>query len=466
MCGIVGVASAYTNGFSSAEADMFDSMLFVDTMRGWDSTGAFVVDKHANVSIAKEASEGPKFLRTPEYKKLRGEAVWKGIFMVGHNRAATRGSVSDENAHPFWVDDKIVLVQNGTYNGSHKHHKDTAVDTDAIAHVIAEEDDIEKALQKIDAAYALVWFNAETKQLNMIRNTQRPLFLAHSKDMRAMYWASERDTILWAAGRTKQELHGDPYMLEEGMLAQLSIQDSSWGVEYKKLNYRFQQQHAPKSSVFHGVNFGSNGFRSRSPNYSPWPDDSSLACAYNSADEDGWGNIGNGSRSVAQNSSEYRRRGLVAADDVQFPFVEIIVNKYKHALADPVDTRDAVERFAEQRRSADKNGGLVVELVDIEPANENAHCTTWWAYGHALDATGEKHKADVVVYWLVHNKTHSEAISYVTDYMYRVNVRAPTVRQMSDVAGRTRTYACVFGSDITSIPLIGSEAGKEKTDAA
>ena len=117
MCGIVGVVSKHTNGFSSPEMDMFQNMLFVDTMRGWDSTGVFGVDNYGNVGIAKAAMHGADFICTKEFKEFKSHAIKNGIFAVGHNRAATRGTINDENAHPFYVEDKIVLVQNGSWRG-------------------------------------------------------------------------------------------------------------------------------------------------------------------------------------------------------------------------------------------------------------------------------------------------------------------------------------------------------------
>ena len=134
MCGIVGIATKQFNGFTNAEGDMFRDMLYLDAFRGWDSTGVFGVDKHSNVQVHKEASQAADFIHTDEFKKFKGELVQRGLFAVGHNRAATRGEVVDKNAHPFVIDDKIVLVQNGTWRGDHKKIKDTAVDTEALAH--------------------------------------------------------------------------------------------------------------------------------------------------------------------------------------------------------------------------------------------------------------------------------------------------------------------------------------------
>jgi hypothetical protein len=81
------------------------------------------------------------------------------------------------------------LVHNGTVWGDHKKLKDVEVDSEAIAHIIASEPDPEVALKKINAAYALIWYDIEKKQLNIIRNKERPL--AWVETPTAFYLASE-----------------------------------------------------------------------------------------------------------------------------------------------------------------------------------------------------------------------------------------------------------------------------------
>lgn len=245
MCGIVGLISAYSNGLTNNEADAFGDMLFVDTLRGWDSTGIFGVSKHGNVQILKEASSGPDFLQTKDYKEFRSAAIREGKIIVGHNRAATRGTINDRNAHPFHVDDRIVLVQNGTYFGDHKHHKDVEVDTEAVAHVIAEHESVEEALQKVNAAYALAWYNVQKQTLNLIRNHQRPLWLGETKSG-AFLFASELPTILWAAGRNNLSLKDFPVELTPFTLVEFYANKQQSVVRKDiALNASFQNKHSP-----------------------------------------------------------------------------------------------------------------------------------------------------------------------------------------------------------------------------
>lgn len=244
MCGIVGVLTSFHNGLSWNETKIFRDMLFLDQLRGMDSTGTFSVSNKGNVDILKGAMHGTDFVQHKDFDDFCQGATRNGMFVVGHNRAATRGTVKDENAHPFWVDDKIILVQNGTYKGDHKHLKDTEVDTHAIAHVLAEEEDVEKAMQKIDAAYALVWYNVKEKSLNILRNDERPLFIAYT-DTGTMLFASEPEFILFSASRQNTKLKGKPYLLKDHSLFTATINSGGgWSSTNKDVDtkYRFQFQ--------------------------------------------------------------------------------------------------------------------------------------------------------------------------------------------------------------------------------
>ena len=196
MCGIVACLSKRKFGFSDLDRKIFDQLLFADEIRGEDSTGIFYVNKYGNCYTAKSAQKAAVFQDTTEYNRMLEESFLDGLIMVGHNRAATKGSKTDANAHPF-VEGDICLVHNGTlYN--HKEIADKDVDSHAIA-VGINTDGYKSTLDKIKGAYALIWYNAKEKMLYIARNKERPLWMVENED--SIYIASEDKMLDWIVSR-------------------------------------------------------------------------------------------------------------------------------------------------------------------------------------------------------------------------------------------------------------------------
>lgn len=275
MCGIVGIIAAGANGFTDDERATFVNGLFIDALRGTDGTGMMFGKTNGEVVVMKEASPSWEFLSNGAVKSGVQEIYTSGRWAFGHNRAATRGSKKDENTHPFIVDDRIILLQNGTYNGSHRHHKDTEVDTEAIAHVIAEHpEQLEEALQKIDAAYVLVWWDNELKTLNIIRNDQRPLWVAESKQGTVMYF-SEWGMMYAAAERNGLELKKAPKEVPVGVHICFDFSGKTYKVSTKKLDITFRRPafRSPVVELFpttKHVNTGKNKWMETANGLSIW----------------------------------------------------------------------------------------------------------------------------------------------------------------------------------------------------
>jgi hypothetical protein len=189
--------------------------------------------------------ESPKFLKTKEWEATDKELFRKGQFVVGHCRAKTRGDNTDANAHPFAVDNKIVLVHNGSI-WDHKKLAETDVDSHAIAHLLAKEPDIAAALRQVNGAYALIWYNLETKTLHAIRNKERPLWMALMEDG-SMLISSEQAFIYTTAWRNDLKIvKGYPEMLEEHRLFTFHMEDLNKDYEYTDLDCKYVYNHQPK----------------------------------------------------------------------------------------------------------------------------------------------------------------------------------------------------------------------------
>lgn len=405
MCGIVGVATKQNSGFTSAEGDMFRDMLYLDAFRGWDSTGVFGVDKQGNVQIHKEASDASSFIKTKEFKEFKTGIVQRGVFAVGHNRAATRGDVVDKNAHPFNIDNKIVLVQNGTWYGDHKKIKDTEVDTEALAHVISENADIEVALGKIQAAYSLCWFNTETNCLYLVRNNARPLWLAETMSG-TVVWASEPGFIQLAAMRNQITLKEKPELLDEHILVKFELKNNSW--------VRTQQKVSPfrnvKEYIWEEEGEGDPFNHTRLHHWKHGP----------------WNNHSTRPTVVPDNHTMVKKQFIEEAFAL-IPDVEC-----------PSSTIAAQCQAAWRERVVSKKK-CVVELQDYLAANDHKECTTWHVCGYSLEATGDVAEY-AIIHWFLYNKTEKEVMDYVTHGFYEFE---PAHTNKEGFAGKTEIVTVI-----------------------
>lgn len=217
MCGIWGFITTEKGRGTNGRMKFVHQAAMVGTLRGWDSTGAFLVphvDKDTTPAAAdwcKVVGTGQDFLLS-EYaqEKLAYKNVEKMRAIVGHNRAATTGKVTLDNAHPF-TEGSITLVHNGTldvtadmpvpmWDAKGKGRKKIEVDSHLIAHNLASHDRV-KVLESLSGAFTLVWHDATNDSIYMARNSQRPMFLMKPSCEDTVLFASEPDMLWWLAGR-------------------------------------------------------------------------------------------------------------------------------------------------------------------------------------------------------------------------------------------------------------------------
>ena len=237
MCGLVGIMG---NNLGHQEAKAMEWLLHLDATRGKDSTGVAVAKKHGAVELYKEVGP-PDFL----YKKFpdkfhKGRLILHDVNMVmGHNRWATQGVVNENNAHPFNFTN-VVGAHNGTvplYSlRDFPGHKQFHIDSQIIySHL--NEHPLQDLWDKADGAMALTWWDKNTKELNMVRNKERPLCYAITPDKSTLIWGSE-DWFIWlACGRNGIKLgEGAVVSLEEDVHHKFKIVEGKIEVDKIKLN--------------------------------------------------------------------------------------------------------------------------------------------------------------------------------------------------------------------------------------
>lgn len=202
MCGIVGAFSTNGKYPKSALVSFFRQALFADTFRGEDSTGIAIMGaKSTQPEVYKKALAAPDFLQLKKVEALLDPPTGGIHFMLGHNRAATKGGVNDDTAHPF-QEGNITLVHNGTVT-NHRTLPDGNsydVDSEAICHAISVQG-LEATVKELLGAFTLVWHDAEDGTLNFIRNDERPLWVVPTDDGEELLLASEGAMLHWIATR-------------------------------------------------------------------------------------------------------------------------------------------------------------------------------------------------------------------------------------------------------------------------
>jgi len=175
MCGLVGIIGDVN---SVASRKMFTTMLFLDTLRGEDSTGVYAINyKDNEVNILKDALQAPDFIQEKPYEDMMRVSN-RYSALIGHNRAATVGVVNKRNAHPFEHGD-ITMVHNGTLRNEHMldTYKDFYVDSEMLCGDF-NKNGMKNTIMKVNGAFALIWHDKSDNTVNILRNSERPLSYA------------------------------------------------------------------------------------------------------------------------------------------------------------------------------------------------------------------------------------------------------------------------------------------------
>jgi hypothetical protein len=162
------------------------------------------------------------------WKKGRALTTKPVDVFLGHNRFATQGAIISDNAHPFEFEN-LVGAHNGTVSKwsmkDFQGYKEFDIDSKIIYSHLSHTQNIEDVWKDADGALALSWWDKSKKQLNLIRNDQRPLFFCYSKDNKQVFWASE-SWMLYIALMRQNIPHLDLLVCKPNTLYTFAITDA------------------------------------------------------------------------------------------------------------------------------------------------------------------------------------------------------------------------------------------------
>jgi hypothetical protein len=166
--------------------------------------------------------------------------------LLGHNRWATKGKINKLNAHPFEFS-RVVGAHNGTLSdfSNLEDHNKFEVDSEALYNHLNTHGVDDLAL-KLKGAFALTWYNKEEKTINLLRNKERPLFYALTKDRHTLLWASEDWMIMLAAKQAGLEVSSQAvHELPTGVLMSFPINMDTANKPFSDVRVRRLELYTP-----------------------------------------------------------------------------------------------------------------------------------------------------------------------------------------------------------------------------
>lgn len=204
MCGLCGVLSP---NITHEQTSIFQALMAVSTIRGpWGSGIVAVPKKNAPIDVLRNPMiTAAELAHSNDFYKLFGpKQKTELVCLMGHARYPTSGGYELSDCHPHEAGDILAM-----HNGTMTHVLDLKVekkdnDSSLLIEAIATYG-LEEALRRSKGAYALTMVNKAADTLTLIRNNDRPLYVATAFDVdTGLFWASEVGFLRLVLERSKK----------------------------------------------------------------------------------------------------------------------------------------------------------------------------------------------------------------------------------------------------------------------
>jgi len=203
MCGLFGM---FGNLEQNKKIELLKELAILNRSRGKDSVGFADIDEETNTYYIDKVADDPvKFVNRFDF--VGGDCV------IGHTRHATTGKVTDENAHPWLIQnvigchngfllndyefyDYIQDIEKGEQEKGNNVEFDYNVDSQYLLHLMSEYNHMGIA----DGYLNLSYWDTRNKNLYLVRY-DNPLHVGVSKDKDCIVWSSEYEHLKKAIKR-------------------------------------------------------------------------------------------------------------------------------------------------------------------------------------------------------------------------------------------------------------------------